>query len=352
MIDKINLLKDEYNLYAKHLKLTNVGINGQKRLKKSKVLIIGAGGLGCPAMLYLVASGIGYIGIVDDDYIDISNLNRQIIYNINNINTHKLITAKNNLVNLNPYCKIVLHKYKLNDYNALEIMQYYNIIIDATDNFKTRYIIDINCYKLHKLHIYGAVQEFNGQLAVFNYKNYMRYSYIYNKDIINLSYNNCDYNGILGITTGNIGILQATETIKIILGIGNIIYKQLLIYNLLNLSIKKITFYIRPQNIVKINIRKKNINSQLFVSKSDLINLTKNYIFIDIRNNYEFRKNYIEYFINIPLNKFKTKKTITFIKNKSENNIFIIYCNTTYRSLTISKILNNHNINHLIIKVN
>nr|QCI06075.1 Molybdopterin biosynthesis protein [Delesseria sanguinea] len=351
---KINLLQEEYNLYAKHLILDNIGLNGQKRLKKAKILIIGAGGLGCPAMLYLAASGIGYIGIIDDDNIDISNLNRQILYTFNNLNQNKIICAKQKLHSINPYCKIVLHSYKIKNNNALEIIQYYDIIIDACDNFSTRYIIDKYCYKLHKVHIYGAIQQFESQISVFNYKNSICYSNIYPYNI-NLLNNNCNSYGVLGSITGHIGILQATETIKIILGIGDIIYNKLLIFNLLYTYTKHKQIYL--SKIQKINIRtnKENCKLPLFIIKSKYEYLKKNFypniIIVDIRQEYEFKKNYIQYSINIPLNKFKIKKTILFLKNNNKKKI-MIYCRTTYRSLIVSNILNKYKIEYSIVKYN
>nr|QCI04632.1 Molybdopterin biosynthesis protein [Apoglossum ruscifolium] len=347
----IILSEQEYLLYAKHLILNNVGINGQKRLKKAKILMIGAGGLGCPAMLYLASSGIGYIGIIDYDSIDISNLNRQILYNFNDLEKQKLISAKKKLKYINPYCKIILHSYKLNYINSLEIFQYYDIIIDGTDNFQTRKIIDISCYKLHKIHIYGAVQQFDTQISVFNYKSNLRYSSLYINNI-NILNNECDYYGIMGIVTGYTGILQATEVIKIILGIGKTISNQLMISNLLNKSLKNIKIY-----LPKIQIHKKILcnKSKIFISKSQIYNLNKyiknKMIFIDIRQSNETSNNYIKYSIHIPLNKFKKLNTINFIKNYNYNKIFIIYCNTTYRSIILSNIFNKYHINYYILKI-
>nr|QCI06960.1 Molybdopterin biosynthesis protein [Halydictyon mirabile] len=246
-IHKIKLTKKEFQIYNKQLIVPQIGINGQKRLKKAKILVIGAGGLGCPCMTYLISAGIGYIGIIDYDNISISNLNRQILYDINHIKTSKIAYAKKKLSLINPYCKIILHPYKLNNLNAFEIIQYYDIIIDATDNFKARYDIDNYCYLLHKIHVYSAVQQFESQISIFNYRNNIRYSNLYKKDI-NLIDNSCNRYGILGIITGSAGILQATESIKIIMGIGKVMHNYLFIQNLLNISVKKrIKSYITKQ---------------------------------------------------------------------------------------------------------
>lgn len=348
-ITLINLSEDEYNMYAKHLILENVGLNGQKRLKKAKVLVIGAGGLGCPAILYLVTSGIGYIGIIDNDYVDLSNLNRQILYSINNTNEMKTKSAKNKIQAINKRCKIITHDYKLFDENALEVIQYYDIIVDANDNFKTRYIIDKLCYKLHKIHIYGAIQEFEGQIAVFNYKNNNRYSNIYPKQL-NLISNNCNNHGVIGTITGNIGIMQATEAIKIILGIGKIINNKILRCNLLNISFYQTKIY----NLKKSQKLKKNFffNEYLkkIISELEFNNLKKSFIvIIDIRQQNEFKKKHISKSINIPISKIKMKKSLKLLQKYIKHKTIIIYCNQIYRSIIASYIIKNNSINHYIL---
>lgn len=311
--------EEEYILYSKHLMIRNIGLNGQKRLKKAKVLIIGAGGLGCPASLYLTISGIGYIGIIDYDYIDRSNLNRQILYNSKNLHKSKVVCAKKQLNDFNTYSKIIIHEYKLNKENAFNIIQYYDIILDTTDNFGTRYIIDSVCNKLHKIHIYGAIQQFESQISVFNYKNSINYASIYPKKL-KLKDNNCNNHGTLGVITGYTGILQAIEALKIILGIGKVSYNELLISNLLNnsISIKK------TKKVFFKDINKKSLNNEnnyiITLYKFNYLKQYLNYniILIDIRERYEFNTNKLLYSINIPLDKFKNRKTIKFIHNKAK----------------------------------
>nr|YP_009397930.1 Molybdopterin biosynthesis protein [Sonderella linearis]ARW67116.1 Molybdopterin biosynthesis protein [Sonderella linearis] len=339
----IYLNNEEYIKYSKHLTIDNIGINGQKRLKKAKILVIGAGGLGCPALLYLIASGIGYIGIVDNDNVELSNLNRQILYNKNDINKSKTVSAKNKLRLINKKCKIIKHQYYINAKNCSEIIQYYDIIIDATDNFKTRYQIDKFCYKMNKIHIYGAIEKFEGQIAIFNYKHGIRYQDIYN-NLKHIQNNNCNENGVIGITTGYIGILQAVEAIKIILGIIKINNNSLIIYNLLSSYIKKIKIY-----------DKKNINYQLnnIINNKKIINeinIKNLFIILDIRENHEFNKKHIKNAINIPLINFKLNTTIKFIIRTNYKKVVAIYCNTISRSLIASYILNNHKIKNYIIQ--
>lgn len=353
-INLIQFKNEEYILYAKHLIINQVGLNGQKRLKNAKILVIGAGGIGCPAMLYLVSCGIGYIGIIDNDFVSTSNLNRQILYSINDINKNKVECAKLKLQSINPHCKIIIHLYKINNINASEIIPYYDIILDATDNFNTRYIIDYYCYKLHKIHLYSAVSKFESQLAVFNYKSNIRYSYIYSKEL-NFLYNNCSNEGILGFITGHIGILQATQATKLILGININIYNDLSIYNLLNTSIqkKKIYFQYNKNNIIN-KIQNNNIINNS-IKKQQIINYyknkkqRKNFIILDIREKNEFLLYSMRYAINIPITKFKLKKTIRFLQNY-QNKQFYIYCNTQYRSQIIFNICQCNKINSYIIQ--
>lgn len=347
----VNISNEEYKQYAQHMILEHVGLQGQKRIKKGKILIIGAGGLGCPALLYLTASGIGLIGIIDNDEISYSNLNRQILYNHKNIKNKKVLAAKKQLQEINPKCKIITHLYYLNKKNSTEIIKYYDIIIDATDNFQIRYIIDQICYKLHKIHIYGGIEEFEGQVAILNYKSGIRYSNIYCEDKY-LQNNNCNRHGVLGITSGFIGILQATEALKIILGINQVTNNCVLLCNLLNTCLKQKKIYISS----KTPFIKNNLTSEKQVLSNKKIILQQNiedkkYIIFDIRNKHEFKHKHIKTSINIPLKYFKLKKTINFIKNHCQDNITLgIYCNTSNKSLIASHILDNNQIKNFIIK--
>nr|YP_009395258.1 Molybdopterin biosynthesis protein [Bryothamnion seaforthii]ARW64026.1 Molybdopterin biosynthesis protein [Bryothamnion seaforthii] len=342
----IQLDSEEYTIYSKHLILEQIGIEGQKRLKKAKVLIVGAGGLGCPIMIYLTSSGVGYLGIIDKDTIEASNLSRQILYTQKNINCSKVVSAKQKLKDINNKCKIITHKYELNEKNSLEIISYYDIIIDATDNFQTRYIIDKTCHKLHKIHIYGSINQFEGQVSIFHYKNGIRYTNLYSKSL-NLSDHNCSNSGIMGITSGYIGILQAIETIKIIIGIKQNLDNSILLCNLINSKkiIKKIYISNQQKTLAK-NIEKDKIPHQLL--KTWALKTKKNIIIVDIREINEFNKRHIKQAINIPLKKLKLSRTIKFIQKYSTRKALIIYCNTNSRSIIASSLLKVYNITHYI----
>jgi adenylyltransferase/sulfurtransferase len=348
--NSIILNKIEYKKYAQQIILDNIGINGQKRLKNAKILTVGLGGLGCPAILYLVASGIGHIGIMDYDKVTLSNLNRQILYNIHSINQNKTYCAKVSIKNINQECQITMHNEKLDILNAHKIIKQYDILIDATDNFKTRYIIDEICYKLHKVHIYGAINKYEGHISVFNYKNNLRYTDIYPKTL-NLQELNCGSNGIIGTMSGIIGILQATEAIKITLGIGNIQSGKILQYNLLQTSF----------NEIKISAKKKeNELKTKYNNISEIHNIlnihdikkiyNKNILIIDIRNRIDFQLYHQSQAINIPAQNFQAKKTIEFIRLYFSKYILIISCHKILTSLTISNLLNTFKIKTYILK--
>nr|QCI06685.1 Molybdopterin biosynthesis protein [Gayliella sp.] len=346
----INLNKTEYRQYSKQLILGNIGTYGQKRLKTAKILIIGLGGLGCPIILYLTAAGIGNIGIVDHDVIDLSNLNRQILYNLNDLNKSKSIQASSFIKNINQECKITTYNHKLTETNVKQIIKLYDIIIDATDNFEARYLIDEICYKLHKTCIYGAINQYEGHVSVFNYKNNTRFIDIYPKNLA-LTDITCNENGILGSMSGIIGILQATEAIKVILGIGQLLNGVLLKYNLLNASFQKILLRPIKQTTSNQIIHHKPIISHEIIEINDISKINKNtYIILDIRNPIEFNLNHFDQAINIPLYYFQTQKIINFLTQYSKNYNLILICNNLTKSITLSNLLIKYQIKAYIMK--
>nr|ARW68382.1 Molybdopterin biosynthesis protein [Chondria sp. (in: red algae)] len=340
----IKLSENEYTRYSKQLILSSINIEGQKRLKKSKVLVIGLGGLGNPIAIYLAASGIGYIGLLDEDHIELSNLNRQIIYKEIDINQLKVISAKNRISKLNNNCKVITHAYRINKYNSKEIINYYDIVIDTTDNFNTRYIINEACYTSHKTYIYGAVEQFIGQVSIFNYKDGIKYNYLYPKNL-NLKTQNCNTNGVMGIATGYIGTLQATEIIKVITGQKNKLNNKVILCNLLNTELKIKKVYNQQYKINKNITKHERSISKKLISKENEAK-QKLIILIDIRNNREFNKRHIKKSINIPLESFKLYKTLKFIKKQTKQKYFYVYCKTLHKSIIVSTILKNNQINN------
>jgi molybdopterin/thiamine biosynthesis adenylyltransferase len=233
------LTKEEITRYSKQLLLPGIGMKGQEKLKDAKVLVIGAGGLGCPVLQYLAAAGVGSIGIVDFDSIDITNLHRQVLYADDDIGKEKAIIATSKIAALNPFIKLETFNVELEYSNARKIISGYDIIVDCTDNFETRYIINDVCVLSDKPFVYGGIHKFEGQLSVFNYSSIdgkpgptYRCLFPENKD--DEVADNCSVSGVIGVLPGMIGTMQANEVIKMITGIGNVCSGKLLIFNSLN----------------------------------------------------------------------------------------------------------------------
>lgn len=237
--------------YARHISLEEVGEAGQQKLLDAKVLMIGAGGLGCPALQYLAAAGVGTIGIVDGDTVDESNLQRQVLFSTSDIGTKKVEAAKVRLEALNPDVAIDLYPFNLMSDNALNIIQEYDLVIDGTDNFATRYLVNDACIKLDKPFVYGAIHKFEGQVSVFNFENGPTYRCLFPDPPSQSQIPNCSEVGVLGVLPGVIGTLQATEAIKIILGIGEPLSGKLKMLNLLNNSEQVISFARNEAQIMK-----------------------------------------------------------------------------------------------------
>lgn len=243
------LTLDELIRYNRHIILPEFGIAGQEKLKNSKVLVIGAGGLGSPVLLYLTAAGVGNIGIVDFDIVSESNLQRQILYDVQDIGKNKVEIAVNKLKKQNPNCNFTSYIFPFDKSNALEIIKNYDVVVDCSDNFQTRFLSNDACVILDKPLIFGAIYKFEGQVSVFNYKNGPTYRCLIpeipDKDEIQPS----SQIGVIGVIPGVIGSIQASECIKVITGIGEILSGKLFVINLLNFSTNIISF---PKSNIRI----------------------------------------------------------------------------------------------------
>lgn len=245
-LEQIQLSTEEYQRYSRHLILPEVGLDGQKRLKAASVLCVGTGGLGSPLLLYLAAAGIGNIGIVDFDIVDSSNLQRQVIHGTSWVGKPKIESAKNRIHEINPHCQVDLYETRLSSENALDILKSYDVVVDGTDNFPTRYLVNDACVLLNKPNVYGSIFRFEGQATVFNYEGGPNYRDLYPEPPPPGMVPSCAEGGVLGILPGMIGVIQATETIKIILGKGTTLSGRLLLYNSLDLTFRELKLRPNP----------------------------------------------------------------------------------------------------------
>ncbi|MBL0330114.1 MAG: HesA/MoeB/ThiF family protein [Bacteroidetes bacterium] len=227
------------NRYQTQINLPEIGVNGQNAIENSNVLVIGAGGLGCPVLMYLSALGIGKIGVVDFDVVNVKNLNRQIIYKETDIGKFKVDLVKEKMKEQNSQLEIVTYNVRFSDENALTILEDFDFVIDCCDNYETRYVIDSNCFSTGKPWIYAAVGGFEGQLSVFNYKKKVRYKDVYSDKSIFKTIDACDVQGVVGSTCGFAASLQVNEAIKIILNREDVCEGELLVFNLLDLKLRK-----------------------------------------------------------------------------------------------------------------
>ncbi|KAA3658287.1 MAG: molybdopterin-synthase adenylyltransferase MoeB [Calditrichaeota bacterium] len=236
----MSLSKNEIERYNRHLLLPEIGIAGQQRLKEAKVLCVGSGGLGSPVLLYLAAAGVGRLGIMDFDVVDASNLQRQILFSTSAIGKSKVESASQKLHELNSHTKTDRLDFRLTAENATDVFPAYDVIVDCTDNFPTRYLINDACEMLGKPNVYGSIFRFEGQVSVFNYQNGPGYRDLYPEPPEHGLVPDCATAGVLGILPGLIGTIQATEVIKILLELGNTLAGRLLLYDALKMSFREI----------------------------------------------------------------------------------------------------------------
>ncbi|OEK08175.1 dinucleotide-utilizing protein [Flavivirga aquatica] len=282
--------------YSRHIILSEIGQEGQDKLSNAKVLVIGAGGLGCPILQYLAAAGIGTLGIVDFDVVETSNLQRQVLFGTSSLGQNKAEAAKKRLADLNDTISINTYPEKLTHSNAIDLFNQYDIIIDGTDNFETRYLVNDACIITNKPLVFGAIYKFEGQVSVFNYQNGPSYRCLFPTPPEAGTAPNCSEIGVLGVLPGIIGCMQANETLKIILELGDTLSGKLLCYNALTLqnSILKVK---RSQEIIDSVLKdKENFNKQqvdfnceitpIVISIEEIL-LKESIQFIDIREPHE-----------------------------------------------------------------
>lgn len=246
-VPEVELSNEEIRRYSRHLIMPEVALAGQKKLKTASVLLVGAGGLGSPLALYLAAAGIGRIGLVDYDVVDATNLQRQVIHGTKAIGRSKLESAKERMLDLNPFIQVDTYETVLTSENALDILRDYDVIVDGTDNFPTRYLVNDACVLLGKPNVYGSIFRFEGQVSVFYAKEGPCYRCLFPTPPPPGLVPSCAEGGVLGILPGTIGTLQATETIKLILGIGEPLIGRLLLYDALQMRFEEVKLRKNPK---------------------------------------------------------------------------------------------------------
>lgn len=350
-LDEIQLTKDDYERYSRHLILPEVGLEGQKRLKAASVQCIGTGGLGSPLLLYLAAAGIGRIGIVDFDVVDTSNLQRQVIHGTSWVGKPKIESAKNRIHEINPYCQVDLYETRLTSENALEILEPYDIVVDGTDNFPTRYLVNDACVLLNKPNVYGSILRFEGQATVFNYQGGPNYRDLFPEPPPPGMVPSCAEGGVLGILPGIIGLIQATETVKIILGQGNTLSGRLLLYNALDMKFRELK--LRPNPIrpvieklidyeqfcgipqAKAEEAKQQMEMQEMTVK-DLKELldsgAKDFVLLDVRNPNEYDIAKIPGSVLVPLPDIENGNGVAKVKEILNGHRLIAHCKMGGRS--------------------
>jgi len=236
------LTSAELERYSRHLSLPEVGLTGQEKLRDARVLIVGAGGLGSPVALYLAAAGVGHLGLVDFDTVDVTNLQRQIIHGTKDVGRSKLLSARERIADVNPFVKVDTHETRLTSANALDVIAGYDVVVDGTDNFPTRYLVNDACVLLGKPNVYGSIFRFDGQVSVFDAKRGACYRCLYPEPPPPGAVPNCAEGGVLGILPGIVGTLQSNETVKLLLGMGEPLINRLLLLDALEMRFREVHF--------------------------------------------------------------------------------------------------------------
>lgn len=365
----IELSQEEVQRYSRHIILPEVGLEGQKKLKAASVLCIGTGGLGSPLLLYLAAAGIGRIGIVDFDIVDSSNLQRQIIHGTSWVGKPKIVSAKDRILEINPYCQVDLYETRISSENALDILAPYDVVIDGTDNFPTRYLTNDACVLLDKPNVYGSIFRFEGQATVFNYQGGPNYRDLYPEPPPPGMVPSCAEGGVLGVLPGVIGTIQATEAIKIILGAPDTLSGRLLLYNAWEMKfrelklrpnpirpvIEKLIDYEQfcgiPQAKAQEAAEQQNMTEMTVVELKTLLDSNADdYILIDVRNPNEYQIAKIPNSVLIPLPDIENGSAIPKIKELVNGYRLIAHCKMGGRSAKALAILKEAGIEGINVK--
>ncbi|MBW4463578.1 MAG: molybdopterin-synthase adenylyltransferase MoeB [Nodosilinea sp. WJT8-NPBG4] len=368
-LDDIQLTKEEYERYSRHIILPEVGLDGQKKLKAASVLCVGTGGLGSPLLLYLAAAGIGRLGIVDFDTVDQSNLHRQVIHSESWVGKPKIESAKSRILEINPHCQVDLYETRLSAENALGIFEPYDVVVDGTDNFPTRYLVNDACVLLGKPNVYGSIFRFEGQATVFNYQDGPNYRDLYPEPPPPGLVPSCAEGGVLGVLPGIIGVIQANETIKVILGTGNTLSGRLLLYNALEMTFRELK--LRPNPVRPVieelidyeefcGIPQARMEAEKELAEISEMTVTElkqvldsgadDVLLLDVRNPNEYEIARIPGSVLVPLPDIENGDGVNQVKNLLNGHRLIVHCKMGGRSAKALGILKQHGIKGTNVK--
>ncbi|MGI4898272.1 MAG: molybdopterin-synthase adenylyltransferase MoeB [Janthinobacterium lividum] len=327
------LAREELKRYNRQIILPEIGLSGQQKLKTAKVLMVGAGGLGCPVLQYLVAAGVGEIGIVDDDLVDESNLHRQILYSSADVGKSKAVVAAEKLRIMNPFVELKAYQERIKPENTEKLIGAYDLIIDGSDNFPTRYLVNDTCVRLNKTLVFGSIFKFEGHVSVFNYLGGPQYRDIFPEAPADNDVPNCAEIGVLGVIPGLIGLYMANEAIKIICGIGETLSGKLMTVNALDNSVSVFKFrkqVHQPQikeEKQKVQVKENN-NQEINIEQLEnwLEKTPDEVCLIDVREEYEF-EDYNIGGINIPFDELADQ-----INSLPKNKKIVFCCRSGQRS--------------------
>ena len=355
----MKLTNEEVNRYSRHLRLPEVGLEGQECLKQSKILIVGSGGLGCPIGMYLGAAGVGTIGLMDFDVVDLSNLQRQIAYGIDDIGKPKVEQLRHTIRASNPNIDVPIYSEGVNNHNALEVFAQYDVIVDGSDNFNTRYLVNDASFLTKKPLVYGSIFRFQGQMTVFNYENSACYRCLYESPPPASLVPNCAEGGVLGVLPGTVGMIQATETIKVLLNRGQTLANRLLLFDAMRMNFKEVKIHKNPNcslcgeqatihelqdydtlcnvSITKENQDEKEFDEQKFSIapvelKAILKERSQEIKLVDVREQHEWDICHIENAILIPSSEFDRR-----FHELDPNHEVYLYCYKGTRSMKALK---------------
>lgn len=336
------LTNEERAYYSRQILIDEIGQAGQQKLSDAKVLIIGAGGLGCPVLQYISAAGVGNIGIVDGDIVDVSNLHRQILFGMDAIGKNKSIEAVRVLEKHNPFVRFRAYPFNLTAENAVELFLEYDVVVDCSDNYETRFLVNDACVLLNKSLVYGSIYRFEGQVSVFNYANGPTYRCLYPDMPTQESTTNCSMSGVIGVLPGIIGLLQANEVLKIVTGFGEVLSGKMLVFNaqkntfdtyeLFRNSELKYDTLLQNNSLHAENYTRTcsvDDNEQLYIDHKTLLESaeTGEYLILDVRDTEESPIFIADGVLQIPLKELKSKLNEIPVSRK-----IAVICKSGFRS--------------------